>query len=141
MKSLLKLTNYFLLLVVIIFASCKKEKTLHANVPLYQPASIIDPLRGQEFFFNDLTWEIDADGTGLVIVSTPNQPIYFSPDRSMEVSIKLDTSAIWISVPKASSSNGYEYLYGINLGYLFVYNMPSNNQLAGTKVSIRVKFF
>ena len=105
-----------------------------------------DPLSGQEFIFDNLTWEAgDFFGTGNndIYVGTPDRPDLFDyTDRPMEVSIRFDNSAVWINVPRTATplpaNSGY--LYDIYSPVMYVFAVPVNDQIIGTNVSIKVKF-
>jgi hypothetical protein len=106
---------------------------------------IIDSLSGHEFLFNNLAWFYDVvDG---LYVSTPSRPaLFFQQNDSMEVYIRLDTSTVWINVPRWVSplpaNNGYLYeiVNGPGTSFLFVDSHPINYTLLGTFASIKVKF-
>ncbi len=111
-----------------------------------------NPLSGQEFVFDNLVWESnDFFGLGIndVFAGTPARPNLFDIIRPMEVSIKFDTSSVWISVPYWTSgnsnpspplppNNGYTYEFFNSI--LFVFAFPLNYQIVGSGVSIKVKF-
>lgn len=111
-------------------------------------------LKGQEFVFNDLAWEVftDFDGHTHVIIPTPPLPEFFhrasiynlDPNPSgLEVYLKEENTSAWLPVRQAGQSGGENFYY-ISDEHLIVENepknMPPNTALVGKKVSIKLKF-
>ncbi|MEO6000560.1 MAG: hypothetical protein ABIN89_27190 [Chitinophagaceae bacterium] len=107
---------------------------------------VTDSLPGREFVFSDLIWDYDYDGAGNLYIGIENMPELFSSDRLVEVSLKRSGDNIWIAAEKFHYPNTPGYVYSIYSQSLFVFFSPhifpwsGNTQLAGTKVSLRVKF-
>ena len=149
MKTILKFTACVLFTGVTILMSCTKKPSLTNSQPAPQP--ILDTLNGLEFEFNDLTWrEIQSPGTN-VIVDIGRPDLFFNPYRSLKVTIRLDTSAVWLDVFQDTGQGypaAYKFLYTIGGsdifwafgGHLYIFPVPANYSLSGTKVSVRVKF-
>ena len=151
MKPILKLTACILLAGAIIFASCSKDNPVNNTPYNYLPSPVNPNLSGQEFIFNDLTWGIgdfSGIGTADMYLGTPVRTYLFPSRLSMEVFIKLDTSSVWLNVKRfvyPSSGTPWPgtnigYCYAEEFGSLWVLLLPVNNQLLGTKASIKVKF-
>jgi len=154
-----KIRQYSILIMLtgsVSFTSCKKEKSATSFVssihtPQYPPLSPqlgTDTLNGKEFLFNDLAWVHAGPGAIAeeeVWVGVENRPDLFNnPLRSMEVSIKSDTSAVWITVPKWNwptipANSGYVHVIMYNSSF-YVESYPLNIQLIGTRVSLKIKF-
>jgi hypothetical protein len=74
-----------------------------------------------------------------------DRPDLFSNSfRLLKITIRLDTSAVWLNV---SLDQGSPFLYVFGgpdyftvVGRLYVFPNPANPSLKGTKASIRVKF-
>ena len=149
MKRLLKVLSFILLSWFSIFISCSKNSTHNVSPPA--PTQSLDTLSGREFEFNDLTWrEIQSPGTN-VIVDIGRPDLFFNKYRSLKVTIRLDTSAIWLDVFQDTGGGypaAYKFLYTIGgsdifwafSGHLYIFPVPANYSLNGTKASIRVKF-
>jgi hypothetical protein len=132
---------------LITFISCGKNYSNNGSPPAPQQAS--DTLRGREFEFKDRTWrEIVSWGTN-VIVDIDRPDLFFDPYRILKVTMRFDTSSIWLDVfPETGSylsGNNYYYSFGSDFfyavaGHLYIYPVPANHSLIGTKVSVKVKF-
>ncbi len=153
MKPIPKLAAVFLFVSIVDFISCKKEfsvSTLVTQPPPPPPPPLPplppDSLKGREFIFSDLIWEYDYDGAANLYIGVENRPDLFSSDRPVEVSLKPSGNTMWIAVQKFHYPNSADYVYSISSNSLFVFPSPhifpssGNTQLAGTKVSLKVKF-
>src|SRR5688572_48606 len=148
MKNSPKISSFIVLAWLAIFISCNKNPSSIETPP---PSPSLDTLRGREFEFNDLTWqEIHSPGPN-VIVAIHRPDLFFNPFRSLEVTIRLDTSAIWLGVLRDTGSPypaGFDFFYTIggsdffhaDGGHLYIFPISGNHSLVGTKVSIKVKF-
>lgn len=116
---------------------------VHLNV-------IRDTLSGKEIIFSGLTWVLDTLDTDYFLGVWIDSQDFYTIYRSMKISLKLDTSSVWIDVPifypyvpqpqyDHFVCNFFEGPWGSST--LWVYNThPFNYQLTGTKVSVRVQF-
>jgi len=105
----------------------------------------IKNLIGFEYFFQQ-SWSSN-DGAGAdndVYVTTLSLPDLFLPNISLEVSLLLESSTVWISVPKDRSplATNSQYYYFIGSDVLFVYaSYPGSFvQLIGKGVTVKIKF-
>ena len=153
MKSTRKFAAFILLTGIIFFASCSKDSPVNNTSynnppppPLPPPSLPTDSLKGREFIFSDLIWEYDYDGAANLYIGVENRPDLFSSDRPVEVSLKPIGDTMWIAAEKFHYPNAPGYVYSIYSKSLFVFPSPhifpwsGNTQLAGTKVSLKVKF-
>ena len=106
MKRLLTVSFFTLLMWSAIFISCSKRSSPDGSPTALQQT--MDTLTGREFEFNNLTWkEIDS----YVMVEIANRPdLFFNPFRTLKVTIRLDTSAVWLNVYQDNGS----YPAGLN---------------------------
>ena len=157
MKSILRFFVY-ILLIGLAFVSCSKNSPANNTRNIYpspvprqaQPLSSAplfnNSLRGQEFIFYDLVWNYDVDGAANLYIGIENRPDLFSQDWAIEVSLKPEDNNNWIAAEKFHYPNSPGYVYSIYSNGLFIFHSPhifpwsANNQLAGTKVSVKVKF-
>jgi len=155
MKPILKFATCILLSSVA-FTSCKKENYVPPVViaPLggkTDSASLStsrkDSLTGQEFIFNELVWAYDLDGGANLYIGVENRPELFSNNnRSVEVSVKPDSSNTWTTIEKFQYPNSSEFVYSIYSNSLFVFHNPhifswsADTHLAGKVFSVKVKF-
>ena len=149
MKTKLKFSASLLFTGIILFLSCSKDSSPNGSPPA--PIQYVDTLSGREFEFNDLTWrQIVSWGTN-VIVDIDRPDLFYNPFREMRVTMKFDTSAIWLDVFRDSGSsypawpNFYYTTAGSDFfntvqGRLYIFPIPANHSLNGTKVSVKVKF-
>lgn len=113
------------------------DDTVQVNV-------IRDLLIGQEFIFSNRIWETGdywGNGNADVYVGTPDRPDLFNnplynPNRVMEVYLRLDPSATWITVPDANNS----YFYDNNSSVVHIFSISADSLLVGTNASIKIKF-
>jgi hypothetical protein len=152
MKLNLKFAGFILLLNVIFFVGCSKEKNITTssinNPPPPPPPPPTDTLSGKEFIFTDLIWEFDNDGGAELYIGIENRPDLFSVEKSVKVSVKSVIDSNWIAAEKIHFPNSPGYVFGIDINAksLFVFPSPyifpwsGNTQLPGTKVSLKVKF-
>jgi hypothetical protein len=157
MKCLLKFVACSLIIGVFFFTSCKKEN--YASPVVIAPpgektdstslsTSPKDLLTGHEFIFNELVWAYDVDGGGNLYMGVENRPELFSKnDRSVEVSVKPDSSNTWTIIEKFLYPNSSEFVYSIYSNSLFVFHNPhifswsADTHLAGKVFSVKVKLF
>ena len=146
-----------ILLTSIALASCKKENYVPPVViaPLEEKTdstslstSPQDSLTGQEFIFNELVWAYDVDGGGNLYIGVENRSELFSNNnRSVEVSVKPDSSNTWTRAEKFLYPNSSEFVYSIYSNSLFVFHNPhifswsADTHLAGKVFSVKVKLF
>ena len=142
MKKTPQLLNYVAVLFIAI-TSCHKD---HGNYVTPPPPIVIDTLPGKEFSFSDLTWDYWFDNFELCI-DIGNRADLFRFDRLMEVSVKSVTDSNWVIAQRSFNPSSFSgYTYGIDREKLYVYPYPyinrvyGNNQLAGSKASVKVKF-
>jgi len=142
MKRTPQLLNYVAVLFIAI-TSCHKD---HGNYVTPPPPTVIDTLAGKEFSFSDLTWDYSLDDLELCLY-IGNRADLFRFDRLMEVSVKSVTDSNWVIVQRSFNPSSFSgYTYGIDREKLYVYPYPyinrvyGNNQLAGSKASVKVKF-
>jgi len=146
MKKTFKLLNYVAVLFIAI-TSCHKD---HGNYVAPSPPmviTVIDTLPGKEFSFSDLTWDYSLDDWELCLY-IGNRADLFRFDRLMEVSVKSVTDSNWVIAQRSFNPSSFSgYTYGIDREKLYVYPYPyinraygNNNQLAGSKASVKVKF-
>ena len=150
MKMILKFVVCILLIGIVTFVSCNKEKPVASVVvpppPPPPPPPIKDSLTGKEFIFSDLIWDYDYDGAANLYIGIENRPDLFSVDRPVEVLVKSAIDVTWMAAEKFHYPNTPGYVYGIYSKSLFVFPSPhifpwsGNTQLPGTKVSLKVKF-
>jgi hypothetical protein len=104
-------------------------------------------LSGQEFVFDNLTWQFWDSGPGdpsdsfdEIFIVTPERPDLFSISGSMEVSLKFDTANNWIPIKRLNIDC---------TGYASFSSFPSavsillcglDHTIVGKKASIKVKF-
>ena len=148
MKKLLKVSSFILPAWFALLISCGKDSSLINSPP--PPQLFLDSLRGREFVFNDLIWAQNPFGGGDVMVRISDRPDLFSyPFRTMNVSIRLDTSAIWLDTPEFSlyffPIAGFSFFYSLEETYggifsLDIFPYPAIPSLKGRKVSVRIKF-
>ena len=148
MKRSLNVSSFILLAWFSIFISCSKNPTHNESPPA--PIQFLDSLSGREFEFNDLTWKAIPSWVINVMVDIDRPDLFFNPVRALKVTIRLDTSSVWLNVFQDNGS----YLAGFNFyyttwgsdffnavsGHLYIYPVPQNSSLNGRKVSAKVKF-
>ena len=158
MKMLIKFAASVLLMIAVSVSSCRKDPVPPIRIinppsppplplpplprsPLPPLPAVYDSLSGREFLFKDLVWK---SNTWHVYVEVPNSNLFLN--RGIEVSID---SSVRIDVPFYT----FEFLRGTfpfpeNNGYvydnswfasLFVFAIDYGSEIAGTRVSIKVK--
>ena len=152
MKSIVNLSVLVFLICMMFFISCKKEKTYSTNLSTARQDSLLstarqDSLTGRELIFNELVWAYDVDGGGNLYIGVENRPELFSNNnRSVEVSVKPDSSNTWTTIEKFQYPNSSEYVYSIYSNSLFLFHNPhiflwsADTHLAGKVFSVKVKF-
>jgi hypothetical protein len=145
MKKILKYIAGISIAVIIVL-SCKKHNNSYAP-----PHPITDTLKGHEYIFDSQTWAINYDevaDTNVVCVTTYRPDIFYTlppgvPSLRRDVSLRLDSSTVWIPVPDITSISAsglyWYYIDGIH-GYLRILSNQFNFQLVGRNVSVKVKF-
>jgi hypothetical protein len=103
---------------------------------------IIDSLSGYQIIYNGDWGCNDLCRDGDVYWASGGWPgnLYSDPNISLEVSIRLDTSSVWIDVYKINSPLPpiNQFYWQIDRGYLWVFAFEG--RLIGTSVTVRVKF-
>ncbi len=103
---------------------------------------IIDSLSGYQIIYNGDWGCNDLCRDGDVYWASGGWPgnLYSDPNISLEVSIRLDTSSVWIDVHKINSPLPpiNQFYWQIDRGYLWVFAFEG--RLIGTSVTVRVKF-
>ena len=140
-----------ILLSSVAFTSCKKENDVPPVVippQIKLSTSLQDSLTGPEFIFNELVWAYDVDGGGNLYIGVENRPEIFSNiNRTIEVSVKPDSSNTWTIAEKFRYPNSSEFVYSIYSNSLFVFHNPqifpwsADTHLAGKVFSVKVKLF
>ena len=150
MNSILKFTACILLIGVVTSVSCNKNNPVPNTSYNYPQQPIQDSLSGKEFVYNNLTW--GTWGNQVVQVEVPNSYflcLYFFPQRKIKVYI--DSSFLGDGVPFYTVEFGFGapvpfppnngFIYDNNyFANLFLFAIgANNNQLIGSKVSVKVK--
>jgi len=149
MKNLPKISSFIVLVWLAVFISCNKNPS-----SIVSPSSVsqtLNTLRGREFEFNDLTWQVIHSPGPNVIVAIYRPDLFFNPFSSLEVRIRFDTSAIWLGVLRDTGSPypaGFDFFYTTggsdffhaDSGHLYIFPISGNPLFAGIRVSVRVRF-
>ncbi len=156
MKPLIKIVSYLFCCAII--HSCSKEDVvvpLLPSTPQNQSPPLPNFTSGQEFLFDDLSWQYYNSGFGdpwdEIYLSTPERPDLFANAPGLhyniylkaEVFLKFDTTSDWIEVKPTSfydQNLPAQYLYIIYSPSLVVNVWPPNHQLIGRKAAIKIKF-
>src|SRR5688572_27910716 len=149
MKKLSKISSFIVLAWFAVFISCNKNPSSIVSPPS-TPQSL-DTLRGREFEFNNLNWQAIHSPGPNVIVAIYRPDLFFNPFISPEVTIRLDTSTIWLGVLRDTGSPypaGFDFFYTIggsdlfhaDSGHLYIFPISGNPLFAGIRVSVRVRF-
>jgi len=133
------------ILIVVIIASCKKEK-----ITLIKPAPItLSSLSGKEFVYDSLRWAYYNSGSGSpswdeIYLSIPPRPEWFTSDfRNAKTFLRLDTTTVWIEVKSEELFDprlSVQYVYNIYSSGLVINVWPLNHQLISKKAAIKIKF-
>ncbi|TMI86640.1 MAG: hypothetical protein E6H08_20585, partial [Bacteroidetes bacterium] len=116
MKSIVNLSVLVFLICMMLLISCKKEKAYSTNLSAARQDSLLstspqDSLTGREFIFNELVWAYDVDGGGNLYIGVENRPELFgNNNRSVEVSVKPDSSNTWTTIEKLLYPNSSEFV-------------------------------
>ena len=148
MKKLLKVSLFVLPAWFAIFMSCSRDSSLINSPPPPQP--FLDTLTGREFEFNDLTWrEFPSSGPDIIIEIRNRPDLFYYYFRLLKVTIRLDTSAVWMDVfqytgaynagPTFYHTMGSDFFYASQWS-LYIFSFPVIPSLKGTKVAVRIKF-
>jgi hypothetical protein len=122
--------NFFLVLITMVFVLCTKPNRPPQGVGTYPPHS----MAGIEIRFDTLAWQSE-DHIENVFIYIGNRPDLFMPFWKMDISLKLDTSQVWMPV---NLSNGF--VYSLLPGQLYISPSPADPTLAGRSASIKIKF-
>jgi len=115
------------------------------NLP---PVYYQDSLTGKEFIFNNLEWTHAGPGAIAeeeIWIGVGNRPDLFrDPQRPLEVSVKFDTSSVWLNIPKwdgtiTPSSIGFVHLIMYQNSF-YVESYPMNFLLVDRKATLKIKF-
>lgn len=148
MKKIIQYSVFISLTACVSFVACKKEEHASPFGVTSPPAKPTETLSGKEFIFEDLPWILAGPGAVAdeeIWIGVENRPDLFNNNlRSMEVSIKFDTSSAWINVPRwnwpvVPANPGYLYIIMYNSSF-YVESYPLNSQLIGRKASLKIKF-
>jgi len=142
MNPVLRLTTTISLIATSTLISCRKNP---GNNSTLQPATITDTLSGKEFTFSGLTWNYWLDNFNELSISIENRPDFFGTNRTLEVFVKSVFDTAWIP---AHSNVTPGYTYGIVFSrhlyvspYPYIQPWSADTQLAGTKASLKIRFF
>lgn len=154
---------FSLLFIALLVISCTKEDeptpvaSINTQVAALDQGPSPPSFSGQEFLFEDLSWQYYHSGNGSpwwdeIYLTTPPNPDLFrnlaglhynNTLLNVEVSIKFDTSSNWTKVVPDSE---YDVLLPVQFTYivyspnLFVNVWPLNHHLVGRKAALKVKF-
>lgn len=145
----LKTLTATLVIAVTMVSSCAKEREGNSQTSGFSQATQ-SPLSGQEFLFENLSWQFYGVGSSFdheSYIQTMSRPELFpNVDFALNaiVSIKFDTASNWIEV-------NHGIYYNINMPVQYGYNIYSNNQLTvsfwpasqqltGKKTSIKILY-
>lgn len=150
MKKLLKIAILILTAGTLFFVACKKEKSFTygvINPPPSPPYLKPDTSFGsKEIIFKDLIWDFDNDGGGNLYIVIENLQDPFVNAAVEAVYLKSDHDTAWVAAEKFHYPNSPGFVYTVSTNSLFVFHSPhifplsDYTHLAGTKVSIKVKF-
>ncbi len=149
MIPVLKISTLLLSMTcLVVFGSCKKEKYVYSFVITPPPPPPVDTLKGKEFKFEDLPWVLAGPGPVAdeeIWIGVENRTDLFSRPRPVEVSIKFDTTAVWLTIPKWNSpavpaNNGFLYVMDTFYSSFYVESYPLSFQLIGRKASVKIRF-
>lgn len=122
-----------ILIAVTVIVSCSKqdqEQSQLQNVGKYPT----HPMAGAEIQFDGLSWETDEYFKNFFIY-IHDRPDLFMPFWKMDVSLRLDTSSIWVPV----NSSG-EFVYQLGPGSLFIATTRLDTIIVSASVSVKIKF-
>jgi hypothetical protein len=147
MKRLMKGSFFILLMWSGLFLCCSKSSSPGGSPP---PQQTTDTLSGREFEFTDLTWKRIPSWAANVMVEIDRPDLFFNFSRALKVTIRLDTSSVWLNVfhdngAYFGGSNFYYATGGSDFfnavsGSLYIFPVPPDFSLNGRKVSVKVKF-
>jgi hypothetical protein len=142
MNLMLKLTTSILLITTTTLISCSKDP---GNNSTTQPPAITDTLSGKEFTFSGLIWNYWLDSFNELSISIENRPDFFGTNRTLEVFVKSVLDTAWIPA-HTNVIPGYTYgiVYSRHLyvsPYPYIQPWSANTQLAGTRASLKIRFF
>ena len=155
MKISINFRSYLAIAAMIFLSSCFKDGNGYmpgVNNGSISPVITNDTLKGKEFLFDNLVWEIyynERDNVDNVLISINNRPDLFLYPHDMEVLLMPDSSSGWVPVRKSTAELPYYgFLYhhhrytirGID-NYSFVIKpTPDDVALVGKIASVKVKF-
>ena len=106
----------------------------------------LSQLKGSTHMFNQL-WSSNEGGGAdddLYVTSLSSPDLFGSANVPIQVSLRQDTSVVWISVPKegspAAATSKYFYITGSDVLFVYASYPGSYNQLFGRRVWIDVRF-
>lgn len=112
-------------------SSCsKQDQPPQPRVGTYPP----HPMAGNEIQVDSLVWETD-EYVKNAFIYIHNRPDLFMPFWKLDLSLRLDTSSVWIQV---SLSNGF--IYKLSPGSLVIATARADSTLEGTYASVKIKF-
>ena len=123
--------TYLVLIAIMAFVSCsKQDQPPQQRVGIYPP----HPMAGSEIQFDSLVWEPD-EYVKNAFIYIYNRPDLFMPFWKLDLSLRLDTSSVWLPV---SLSNGF--MYHLGPGSLVIATAQADSTLEGTYASVKIKF-
>ena len=123
--------TYFVLIAMMAFVSCsKQDQPPQPRVGTYP----LHPMAGNEIQVDSLIWEPD-ESVKNAFIYIRNRPDLFMPFWKLDISLRLDTSQVWIPV---NLSNGF--VYNLSPGQLYISPYPADTTLAGRQASVKIKF-
>ena len=121
----------FVLIAMIAIASCSKhDQPPQPRVGIYPP----HPMAGNEIQVDSLAWETD-EYVKNAFIYIHNRPDLFMPFWKLDLSLRLDTSSVWIQV----NSSG-RFVYHLYPGSLVIATAQADSSLEGTYASVKIKF-
>lgn len=123
--------TYFVIIAMMAFASCSKQgQPPQPRVGIYPP----HPMAGNEIQVDSLAWETDEHVKNAFIY-IHSRPDLFMPFWKLDLSLKLDTSSMWIPV---NSSN--RFVYHLYPGSLVIATAQADSTLEGAYASVKIRF-
>jgi hypothetical protein len=121
----------YLVLIAMVLAACTKpDEPQPQRTGVYPP----HPMAGSEIQFDSLGWQFE-DNNDNIFIYIGYRPDLFMPFWKLDISLRLDTSQVWIPV---NFSNGFAY--NVSPGHLYIFPSPADTTLAGRQASVKTKF-